>query len=85
MSDAYIDFVTRMEDAFPEIDSDIVMSLRENNEEYAVTHEKISDIIYLLDEWVCTLKTAYPFVKHIPIAIAMSISRFRNCAGMCRG
>ena len=44
MSDAYIDFVTRMEDAFPEIDSDIVMSLRENNEEYAITHEKISDI-----------------------------------------
>ena len=24
------------------------------------------------------------FVKHIPIAIAMSISHFRNCAGMCR-
>ena len=36
-------------------------------------------------EWVCTLKTAYPFVKHIPIAIVMSISRFRNCAEMCRG
>ena len=35
-------------------------------------------------EWVCTLKTAYPFVKHIPIAIAMSISRVRSCAGMCR-
>ena len=31
-----------------------------------------------------TLKIAYPFVKHIPIAIAMSISRFRNCAGMCQ-
>ena len=44
MSDAYIDFVTRMEDAFPEIDSDIVMRLRESSEEYAVIHEKISDI-----------------------------------------
>lgn len=37
-------FVTRIEDAFPEIDSDIVMSLRESNEEYAVIYEKISDI-----------------------------------------
>ena len=36
-------------------------------------------------EWVCILKTAYPFVKHIPIAIVMSISHFRSCAGMCRG
>ena len=44
MSDAYIDFVTRIEDAFPEIDSDIVMSLRESNEEYAVIYAKISDI-----------------------------------------
>ncbi len=44
MSDAYIDFVTRMEDAFPEIDSDIVRRLRESSEEYAVIHEKISDI-----------------------------------------
>ena len=44
MSDTYIDFVTRLEDAFPEIDSDIVMSLRESNEEYAVIYEKISDI-----------------------------------------
>lgn len=30
-----------------------------------------------------TTRTA--FVKHIPIAIVMSISRFRSCAGMCRG
>lgn len=44
MSDTYIDFTTRLEDAFPEIDSDIVMRLRECSEEYAVIHEKISDI-----------------------------------------
>ena len=30
------------------------------------------------------LEKEYPFVKHIPIAIAMSISHLRNCAGMCR-
>ena len=37
-----------------------------------------------MDEWVCTLKTAYPFIKHIPVVIVMSMSYFSNCAGMCR-
>ena len=34
-------------------------------------------------ERVCTLKTAYPFIKHIPVVIVMSISYFSDCAGMC--
>ena len=34
-------------------------------------------------EWVCTLKTAYPFIRHFPIAIAMSISRVSDCARIC--
>ena len=33
---------------------------------------------------VCTLKSEYPFIKHIPIVIVMSISHFSNCAKMCR-
>ena len=36
-----------------------------------------------MEEWVCTLKTAYPFIKHIPVVIVMSMSYFSNCAGMC--
>ena len=34
-------------------------------------------------EQVCILKTAYPFIKHIPVVIVMSISYFSDCAGMC--
>lgn len=36
-----------------------------------------------IDERVCILKTAYPFIKHIPVVIVMSISYFSICAGMC--
>lgn len=32
----------------------------------------------------CSLKTEYPFIKHIPIAIAMSISHISGCAMICR-
>ena len=35
-----------------------------------------------MEKWVCILKTAYPFIKHIPVVIVMSISYFSNCAGM---
>ena len=42
MSDTYFDLPSRMEDSFPEIDSDIVTDLRENNEEYAEIHQQIS-------------------------------------------
>ncbi len=42
MSDTYFDLPSRMEDSFPEIDSDIATDLRENNEEYAEIHRQIS-------------------------------------------
>ena len=29
------------------------------------------------------MKSEYPFIKHIPIVIVMSISHFSNCARMC--
>ena len=30
------------------------------------------------------LKTAYPFIKYIPIVIVMSMSHLRGCATICR-
>lgn len=44
MSDTYMDLPTRMEDAFPEIDSDIVMDLRRTNEEYQEIAEEIASL-----------------------------------------
>lgn len=38
---------------------------------------------FYADEWVCSLITAYPFIRHIPIAIAMSISHVSGCAKIC--
>ena len=35
MSDTYFDLPSRLEDSFPEIDSDIVTDLRKTSEEYA--------------------------------------------------
>ena len=35
-------------------------------------------------EWVRFLTTEYPFIKHIPIAIVMSISHISDCATICR-
>ena len=29
------------------------------------------------------MKTAYPFIRHIPIAVAMSISHVSGCARIC--
>lgn len=44
MSDTYFDLPSRMEDSFPEIDSDIVTDLRENNEKYAEIHQQIAEL-----------------------------------------
>nr|WP_217937272.1 hypothetical protein [Enterocloster clostridioformis] len=44
MDDTYFDLASRLEDAFPEIDSDIVTDLRENSEDYADLQQKISDL-----------------------------------------
>ena len=42
MSDTYFDLPSRLEDSFSDIESDIIMDLRNNNEEYAALHNKIS-------------------------------------------
>ena len=45
---------------------------------------KILTCFPLCGEWVCTLKTEYPFIRHIPIAIVMSISQLNGCAMIVR-
>lgn len=44
MSDTYFDLPSRLEDSFPEIDSDIVTDLRKTSEEYADIQQQISDL-----------------------------------------
>lgn len=44
MDDTYFDLASRLEDTFPEIDSDIVTDLRENSEDYADLQQQISDL-----------------------------------------
>ena len=39
--------------------------------------------LFYTGEWVCTLKIAYPFIRHFPIAVAMSISHISGCARIC--
>ena len=40
----YLDLPSRLEDAFPEIDNDIVLELQNENEEYAKLQKRISDL-----------------------------------------
>ena len=54
MSETYLDLPTRLEEDFPEIDSDITMELRDSNEEYSELHQQISD-----------LKQQNPFIKKL--------------------
>ena len=54
MSDTYFDLPSRIEDAFPEIESDITMDLMETNEEYAALNDEISD-------W----KKKHPFIDKV--------------------
>ena len=44
MSDTYFDLPSRLEDSFPEIDSDIVTDLRKTSEEYDEIQQQISDL-----------------------------------------
>lgn len=44
MSDTYFDLPSRLEDSFPEIDSDIVTDLRKTSEEYDEIQHQISDL-----------------------------------------
>ena len=42
--DSYYNLVERIEDAFPEIDSDIVMDLSSTDDEYAALQEKLKKL-----------------------------------------
>ena len=54
MSDTYFDLPSRLEDTFSDIECDIIMDLRYNNEEYVELHNKIS-----------AMKQQYPFIDKV--------------------
>lgn len=54
MRDTYLDLPTRIEDGFAEIDSDIMIDLRDTNEEYADLQEQLSN-----------LKQQHPFIDKV--------------------
>lgn len=54
MRDRYFDLPSRIEGGFAEIDSDIMIDLRDTNEEYASLQEQISN-----------LKQQHPFIDKI--------------------
>lgn len=53
-TNTYFDLAQRLEDAFPEIDSDIVVDIRSNSEEYQQVEDEIS-----------ALKQANPFINTV--------------------
>ena len=54
MSDSYFDLPSRIEDAFAEIDSDIVMDLLNTDEDYAALSDRMDK-----------LKTQYPVIEKV--------------------
>ena len=44
MNETYLDLPSRLEEAFPEIDSDITMDLQDSSEEYSELQQKVSDL-----------------------------------------
>lgn len=54
MSDNYFDLLSRIEDAFAEIDSDIVMDLLNTDEDYAGLSDRMDK-----------LKTQYPVIEKV--------------------
>ena len=54
MSKAFFDLPSRIEDGFAEIDSDIMIDLRDTNEEYAILQKQLSE-----------LKQQHPFIDKI--------------------
>lgn len=54
MNDTYFDLPSRLEDTFSEIESDIIMDLRENSEEYADLQSRISE-----------MKQQHPFITKV--------------------
>lgn len=47
MRETYLDLPSRLEDAFPEIDNDIMIELRNENEEYAA----FTQYLHLVRQW----------------------------------
>ncbi len=54
MHDTYLDLPSRIKDGFAEIDSDIMLDLRDTNEEYADLQEQVSK-----------LKQQHPFIDKV--------------------
>lgn len=54
MTHTYFDLASRLEEAFPEIDSDIMTDLRENSEDYADLQQRIS-----------YMKQQYPIIMEV--------------------
>ena len=54
MSKAFFDLPSRIEDGFAKIDSDIMIDLRDTNEEYAILQKQLSE-----------LKQQHPFIDKI--------------------
>lgn len=54
MSETYFDLPSRLEDAFSDIEGGIIMDMRDNNEEYAALHDKMSE-----------MKQQHPFIDKV--------------------
>lgn len=54
MAGTYFDLPSRLEDAFSDIESDIIMDLRINNEKYAILRDKVSE-----------MKQQHPFIDEV--------------------
>lgn len=54
MNDTYFDLPSHLEDTFSEVESDIMMDLRENSEEYADLQSRISE-----------MKQRHPFITKV--------------------
>ncbi len=44
MDNTYMDLAARLEDSFPDVENEVIMDMRENNEDYAALRGEISDI-----------------------------------------
>lgn len=54
MSDKHFNLPSRLEETFSDIENDIIMDLRDNNEEYTTLHNKISE-----------MKQQHPFIDKV--------------------
>lgn len=72
MSDSYFDLPSRIEDAFAEIDSDIVMDLLNTNEDYAELSDRMDK-----------LKTQYPVIDKMNEGSGEIRMDRRGASGVC--